>query len=87
MYLSPLAGKIFVNTKTEFHTIEASNEESNVNSFVTVCCEELVAGEVQIFESSRDQVLLRVYRCKKIYRCIDANGPTSRFFRSESHRC
>ena len=34
MYLPPLAGKIFVNTKTEFHTIEASNNESNVNSFV-----------------------------------------------------
>ena len=72
----PLAGKVFVNTKTEFHTIEASNNESNVNSFVTVCCyEELVAGEVLIFleSSPEDQLLLRVYRCKKIYRCIDAN--------------
>ena len=76
MYLPPLAGKIFVNTKTEFHTIEASNNESNVNSFVTVYCdEELVAGEMLIFfeSSPEDQLLLRVYRCEKLYRCIDAN--------------
>jgi len=75
-YLPSFTGKFFVNTKTEFHTIEASNNESNVNSFVTVCSdEELIAGEVLIFfeSSPEDQLLLRVYRCKKIYRCIDAS--------------